>query len=289
VAGATSAALSFQLIGDTVFEDDETFIVNLSSPSNATIDRAQGTGTIQNDDPIPAIRIDDTTLTETNNGTRLFGFIVRLSNASSKEISVQFSTADGTAQAGSDYSAKSGTVTFAPGATVRSGTVVVNGDPVVESDENYFVNLTNPTEATIADSQGIMTIQNDDQPPVLLLEENSVRASALELTSWMRDPFPLLRSFNFGPDQRTRISLFALNLALVTGEDATAITVKAEDMSGFVHTLPVEFVGVVPAEPTLSQIIVRLPDSVGTSNELKLSVSLRGQTSNTGNIRIAAP
>ena len=98
-----------------------------------------------------------------------------------------------------------------------------------------------------------------------------------------------MRAFNFGPDPRTRVSIFALNLTLIAGEDSSAVTVSAEDNTGFVHSLQVESVSVVPNEPTLSQIIVRLPESVGHSGELKLRVTLRDQTSNVGVIRIASP
>lgn len=289
-AGVTSQQIFFSVHGDTEHEDDETFTVSLSNPSDGvTIDRGTATITIQNDDPIPGVSINDVTLAETNSGTRSFVFTVRLSNTSSKQISVQFSTADSSAQAGTDYAGTSGTLTFAPGLPVRFVTVVVNGDPVVENDEQFFVNLTNPTQATLVDSQGVGTIQNDDLPPVLLLEENTQRAGALELTTWLRDPFPLVRVFNFGPDLRTRISIFALNLTLIAGENSSAVTVSGEDNTGFVHSLQVESVSVVPNEPTLSQIIVRLPDNVGNSAELKLKVTLRGQTSNVGVIRIASP
>lgn len=288
-AGATSQSISFLVDGDTVFEDDETFTVTLSNPSNATIDRGTATITIQNDDPLPGISINDATLIESTSGPRTFHFFLRLTNASSKPVSVHVSTADGTAKAGSDYFAISGTLTFAPGSTVGIFPVPVIPDPVVEPDETFFVNLANPTGGTIVDSQAVGTIQNDDQPPVLLLEENSQRAAALELTSGMRDPFPLTREFNFGPDLRTRISLFALNLTLIPGENSSAVTVSAEDDAGIVHSLPVEFVGVVLNQPTLSQIVVRLPESIGNTSELKLKVSLRGQTSNVGIIRIATP
>ena len=288
-AGATSQSISFLVAGDTVFEDDETFTVTLSNPSNVTIDHGTATITIQNDDPLPSISINDVAIDEGNSGPRTFHFFVRLSNASSKPVSVQISTADDTAKAGSDYFAISGTLTIAPGSTTGIFPVPVITDTVVEPDETFFVNLTNPVGGTIADSQAVGTIVNDDLAPVLLLEENSQRAAALELTSGMRDPFPLTREFNFGTDQRTRISLFALNLTLIPGENSSAVTVSGEDDAGVVRSLAVEFVGVVPNQPTLSQIVVRLPDSVGNTTELKLKVTLRGQTSNVGVIRIASP
>jgi len=180
-------------------------------------------------------------------------------------------------------------LTFNPGETTQHVHVNVNGDTKHEANETFFVNLTNPADATLVDAQGVGTIQNDDLPPVLLLEENSSRAAALEVTTLLRDPFPLVRGFNFGPDLRTRISLFALNLTLIAGEDASAVTVSAEDDFGAVQSLQVESVSVMSSDPTLSQVIVRLPDNAGNSTELKLKVILRGQTSNVGTIRIALP
>jgi hypothetical protein len=286
--GATSQAITFQVTGDTLYEDDETFTISLSSPTNVTIDKGAATITIQNDYPIPQITVFNVTLAETNSGTRAFNFFLNFSNPSSKQISIQYSTADGSAQAGSDYVGASGTFTILAGATFSFFTVVVNGDSLVENDETFFLNLTNPVGAALVNSQAVGTIQNDDLP-ILLLEENSQRAAALEVTTLFRDPFPLVRPFNFGPDLHTRISLFALNLALLPGENSSAVTVSAEDDFGFVHSLQVESVNVVPTDPTLSQIIVRLPDSVGNSTELKLKVTLRGQTSNVGVIRIALP
>jgi hypothetical protein len=76
---------------------------------------------------------------------------------------VAFASADGTATAASgDYIAASGTVTFNPGETNKTVTVLVNGDASFESDETFFVNLLNSTNAIIADAQGTGTITNDD-------------------------------------------------------------------------------------------------------------------------------
>jgi hypothetical protein len=75
---------------------------------------------------------------------------------------VAWATANGTATAGSDYAAGSGTVNFGVGESTKTVTVQVNGDTTVESNETFNVNLTGPTGATIADSQGVGTIVNDD-------------------------------------------------------------------------------------------------------------------------------
>jgi hypothetical protein len=167
--GDTSKTITVAVNGDTTPESDETFAVNLSNPTNATIADGQGIGTIQNDDQPPptppGVSINDVTVTEGNSGTTDAIFTVTLSTVSSSTVTVKYDTADSTATAGSDYQSASGTLTFAPGQTSKTITVTVNGDTVVEPDETFFVNLSNPTNATITDSQGVGTIKNDDQPP----------------------------------------------------------------------------------------------------------------------------
>jgi hypothetical protein len=161
--GATSQSVVVAVNGDMTFEPDETFFVNLSNPQNATILDGQGVGTILNDDPQPRISISDLAEFEGNAGTTDFVLATSLSNPSYQTITVDFATADGSAIVGdNDYVATSGTITFAPGDTSESVTVVVNGDTAVEPDETFFVDLSNPQNATILDGQGVGTILNDD-------------------------------------------------------------------------------------------------------------------------------
>src|SRR5213596_2817409 len=173
--GDTTKTITVNVNGDTKFESNETFFVNLSGATNATIADGQGQGTIVNDDAQPSISINDVSLAEGNSGTTNFVFTVSLSNASSQTITVDFATADDTATvADNDYVAASGTVTFAPGVTSQPVTVTVNGDTKFESNETFFVNLSNPTGgATISDGQGQGTIVNDDTAPTLAIDDVS--------------------------------------------------------------------------------------------------------------------
>ena len=87
--------------------------MNLSTPSNATIADSQGVGTITNDDPLPALSINDATVTEGNAGGTPAGFTVTLSAVSGQTVTVGYATTDDTASAaGGDYGAISGTLTF---------------------------------------------------------------------------------------------------------------------------------------------------------------------------------
>jgi thiamine pyrophosphokinase len=165
--GVTSQTISVPVIGDTVNEADETFTVTLTSPTNATITTATGTGTIQNDDGQPTLSINNVTQAEGNAGTTNFVFTVTLTGSTALATTVNYATANGTATAGSDYTATSGTLTFAPGVTSQTISVPVIGDTVNEADETFTVTLTSPTNATITTATGTGTIQNDDGQPTL--------------------------------------------------------------------------------------------------------------------------
>jgi hypothetical protein len=161
--GDTTKTVSVTINGDTVVEPNETFLVNLTTPVNATITDGIGQGTITNDDVTPSLSITDVTANEGNAGTTAFTFTVTLSPSSTQTVTVDYATADGTATAPTDYTAIAATqLTFAPGETSKQVTVQVNGDTTVEPDETFFVNLSNPTNATITDNQGVGTITNDD-------------------------------------------------------------------------------------------------------------------------------
>lgn len=163
--GETTRVISVKVIGDTNFEPDESFFVNLSAASNGTIADAHGQGTIKNDDAAPAmpeISINDVSVTEGSSGTVSATFTVTLSLQSTQTVTVDYATATGTANAGTDYQSINGTLTFNPGVITQTITVLVNGDTLVELNETFFVNLTNPTNALISDNQGQGLIVNDD-------------------------------------------------------------------------------------------------------------------------------
>jgi len=123
-------------------------------------------------------------------------------------------------------------------------------------------------------------------PPVLMTDQNTDIAAALESSLFMRDPFPLINGYNLSTDQRTRIMLFGSNLELLPNETFTAITAKAEDAQMNMFPLVVEFVGKPPGMEPLSEVVVKLPDNLPTGQSVFVSVTLRGQTSNKVRIRI---
>lgn len=162
-ANESSKTISVQVIGDTLNEYDEQLFVNLSNASGGVITDSQGQITIVDNDPVPLVTINDVAKNEGKSGTTSFVFTVSLSAVSGKSVSVNYSTANGTARTNdSDYVAANGTVYFAPGQTSATITIAVRGDNRKESNETFFVNLSGAVDATISDSQGIGTIINDD-------------------------------------------------------------------------------------------------------------------------------
>jgi glucose/arabinose dehydrogenase len=158
------------VLGDVLDEDDETFTVDLSNPTGATIADGQGVGTIADDDPLPFLFAGDCVAMEGAAGSTPCDFTVLLAPESGRTVGVAWATADGTATAGADYTAASGGLTFPPGATQQAVAVGVLGDAVAEGDEVFSLNLSSPVNATLADGQGTGTILDDDAPSLSLLE-----------------------------------------------------------------------------------------------------------------------
>ncbi len=163
-AGSTSATFTVDVYGDTQYEPDETFSAGFVAVFNATIGvPSTASATILNDDPIPAVTVDDPARLEGNSGITPLPFQVRLTNGSSAPVTVDYRTVDGSATvAGDDYTAASGTVVFDPGVVDVPVTIDVHGDAVQEGAETFELRLSNATGATIADSAGVALILNDD-------------------------------------------------------------------------------------------------------------------------------
>ncbi|MFN6257310.1 beta strand repeat-containing protein [Microcystis sp.] len=181
--GETSKTITVPVNGDNQVELNETFFLNLSNlqanGSNVILADNQGQGTITNDDSA-SIAISDVTITEGNSGTTNAVFTVTLSNAVDTAVTVNYATANGTATTtDNDYTAIAATpLIFNAGETSKTITVAVNGDNQVESNETFFVNLsnlqTNGRNVTLADNQGQGTILNDDTSVTLAVSPSSV-------------------------------------------------------------------------------------------------------------------
>jgi hypothetical protein len=186
-AGATTGTVAFKLplnvatgawpfdvvVGD--FNGD-----GLTDAASANYDSSASNVSVLLNDGIwpaldaPSITINDVTVTEGNTGTFSTNFNVSLSAAYSQTVTVYYATADGTATAGEDYQPAVGTLTFAPGVTNQSVSVLVSGDRLGEAySESFSVNLSNPTNAFIAVPTAVSII-NDDEPFIDIIDYGQI-------------------------------------------------------------------------------------------------------------------
>jgi hypothetical protein len=162
--------------------------------------------------PPPALRIGDVTVPEGNTGARTATFTVTLSAPSTQPVTVAYATGPGSATAGSDYQAASGTLTFAPGETTKTVTVPVIGDRLGEPNETFVVNLSSPTNATLADGQGVGTI-TDDEPRISISDVTKSEGRRNKTTL-----FTFTVSLSAAYDQPVTVSFRTANGTATTGD-----------------------------------------------------------------------
>jgi uncharacterized repeat protein (TIGR01451 family) len=157
---AAGASTTVAIVGSPTAAGSFTAQASVSaneSDTNSANNTASQTTTAQ-----PGLSIGDVSVTEGNSGTVSAVFTATLSAASAQTVTVSWATANGTATAGSDYVAASGTLSFAAGTISKTLSVAVTADTTAESNETFFVNLTGASGAVLTDSQGRGTILNDD-------------------------------------------------------------------------------------------------------------------------------
>ena len=173
--GETSKTINITLSNDVIDENDETFTLTLSSPDNATVSTTAGaaTPTIVDDDNAPTISIGDNTSSDESGAVT--NLIATLSAASEKTITVDYATSDGTATAGDDYTAVSTTtLTFNAGDVSKNIPITVVSDNINEVDETVIVTLSNPSNVTINDAIGELTIADDDNAPTISIADATI-------------------------------------------------------------------------------------------------------------------
>jgi hypothetical protein len=244
IPGAVADTVSVTVNGDVTVEPNEAFFLNLSAAVNAVLADSVAVGTITNDDGAPSLSIDDVTVTEGNAGTVNAVFTVSLSAPSASPVQVLFATADGTATAGLDYAAAADTVDFPALSVSQPVTIVVNGDVLDEIDETYTVRLYSPVNAVLADSVGLGTITDDDDPPSISIGDVSLLEG----------------------DSGTTAARFAVALSAASGK---TVTVQYQTSDGTATVADSDYQAITPA-----QTLTFLPGAVADT----ISVLVNGDT-----------
>lgn len=250
-SGQTTAQIAVTVVDDTLDEPDETFTLTLSEPAGAVLADAEAVGTILDDDQPPVLTVANVTVTEGNAGTTEATFTLVLSGPSSFPIGVGYATAPETATTGaafsSDFTMASGSVAFAPGEVTRQVTIAVLGDLVDEDDETFRLLLTDPVFVTLAQTQAIGTILDDDQPPALAIADITVQES----------------------DAGTILATFAVTLSAPSGREVRAdyTTADVEALAGIDYQAAAGLL-VLPAGTTAGTLTVPvLGDLVDEADE----------------------
>ncbi len=246
-AGETAKTVSVATAEDTRNEDQEEFTVTLSEQTNATLGTASATGTIDDDDGEPGLRIAGATV---NEGEPV-AFVVSLEPASGKPVTVSYETADGTAEAGEDYTAVSETtLTFTAGETAKTVSVATAEDTRNEDQEEFTVTLSEQTNATLGTASATGTIDDDDGEPGLRIAGATVsegEAVAFVVSLEPASGKPVTVSYETGDgtakagEDYTAVS--AATLTFTAGETAKTVSVataedtRNEDQEEFTVTL----------------------------------------------------
>lgn len=209
--------------------------------------------------------------------------VTRIGNTSNS-VTINYATSNGTATQPGDYTGSSGSLQFAAGETVKSFVVPIIDDETIEHPESINIVLSSPTGGVMEGSPFTSTITIiDEDKPLIVTDESTGRAVALDSVTHLGEPFPLTTIHNFSADQRTRVVLFATGIDLMPNE---SLSVQVEDILNRSYPLVVEDVRTVPNFDGLTQIVVKLPDSIDIEGEYRISITFRGTTGNKASIGI---
>jgi hypothetical protein len=167
IAGATTAPIDVPIVGDASAEANETFSLKLTAPTGATIGTSSAKATIIDDETTTGLTVGvgNAGVVEGNSSTRQTFVAVTLSDASGTDVLVDYATAPGTATAGTDFTATSGTLTIPAGTITGFVAIDITGDITQEPSETFSVSISNAVGATVGRSTGVETITNDDLFP----------------------------------------------------------------------------------------------------------------------------
>lgn len=185
--GVTERTIHVSIIGDVIYETNETFSLQITTPTSLVATPTVAC-TIYNDDPVPVIYGYFASVSEGDAGTNHLQFPLQLVGASAVASDVAYSTAGGSASTGIDFLPVNGTVRFNPGETNKTVLVPVLGDRVNEPDETIFLYLSALGNAAISSESNIWGVIVDDEPPMLVLTNLALLTEACLPTNGVIDP-----------------------------------------------------------------------------------------------------
>ncbi len=225
-AGQQSTTISIDILPDSIDESDETFSLSLTDSTNAAINVDTSIITIVDDDPTPSLSVSDLSVDE---GAGTASVVVSLNAISGLDVSFDYATmADGTATAGNDFTATSGTITIPDGEQSATITIDIVSDSIDESDETFSLQIDEPSNAIIGDGISILTILDDDALPTLSVSDETVSedAGTVEVTI----------SLNTESGRDVSFDYETVDNSATAGEDYTSNTGSATISAGDTST-----------------------------------------------------
>jgi len=184
--GSTSATVTVSVVGDTEIEGNETLNLTLSNPIEASLGTARATGTINDDDVAeqqPTLSLSDVSIDEGDSDTTGLSFTINLNPVADVDVTVDYTTTDETATAGTDYTTLSGTIIIPAGNPSATVKVSITGDTNTEIDETFLLTLSNPSGASLGTTTSATgTIINDDTGDTG--SDNDGLSAILEVNGW---------------------------------------------------------------------------------------------------------
>jgi hypothetical protein len=234
-AGKTSVTVPVTVNGNTAAGADQYFYLTISSPTNAVLaGNNSAYGYIANPFQNPTLSINNVSVYTPVKNTVTANFTVKLSSASAQQVTVAYATSNGSAVAGTDYTAKSGTLTFAPGVTSQTIGVTVAATTLAHANRVFYVSLSSPTNTSVTSSTGTGTLIDDEVEPYLSVNNPSVAAASTATT------LDFTVSLTSATPNPVTVSYATSNNSAVAGTQYTAATGSLTFAAGTtVQTVPV--------------------------------------------------
>ncbi|MCV3765658.1 Calx-beta domain-containing protein [Rhizobium sp. TRM95796] len=244
-AGETTGLVSFRLYGDSEDEVDESVWLELTNAQNAVFAGGDASlraiGVVRDNDGSGSnlsLFVSSPTFVEGNSGSTAAVFEIHLSRPYASELSFSYTTVDGTATSGSDYTAETGTVTFLAGQTVASVEIDVKGDKTIEAGEFFSLVVTPTSEIKndAAASTGMATILDNDTGGAGTPEISVSRVDATELSS---EYVTFKVSLSEAADENVTMNFRGIEGTATAGDfsdslQTATVTIEAGDTTGLV-------------------------------------------------------
>ncbi|MFM7129943.1 MAG: Calx-beta domain-containing protein, partial [bacterium] len=238
--GEMSKQVAIEILSDQLYERDEKFYFVLDTPFQATIGTSRAIGTILNDDPMPGLRVTDTTINEPTGSSSILNINVVLTQPSTLPVTVDYATANDSATSPADYNATTGSIVFQPGETTKSIKIVIKGDSIYELTEKFQFVLSSAVGASLDQATATCTIVDDDPKPTISINQVTITEPDTGSTATAN----VIVSLSAASSQPVKVFVEPVDDSAMNGLDYRALAAEILIPAGSVSaTYPVTIIG----------------------------------------------